>query len=99
MVIQKSEIWSFHSNSCPKKLVPLGTWLAHQEGEEKMMGLKLTKKDLEQNYMRVGEKTLEWMRKVVMKDRFHILDQNCYFFLRSMNLCRIFEFNLYFVEA
>ena len=66
MVIQKSDISSFHSDSCPKKLVLLSTWLALTEGKEKMKKWGLTEKDLEQYYMEDREKTQERMEKAVM---------------------------------
>ena len=66
MVIQKSDISSFHSDSCPKKLVLLSTWLALKEGKEKMKKLGLTEKELEQYYMENREKTQERMEKAVM---------------------------------
>lgn len=66
MVIQKSDISSFHSDSCPKKLVLLSTWLALKEGKEKMKKWGLTEKDLEQYYMEDREKTQERMEKAVM---------------------------------
>ena len=66
MVIQKSDISSFHSDSCPKKLVLLSTWLALKEGKEKMKKWGLTEKELEQYYMENREKTQERMEKAVM---------------------------------
>ena len=66
MVIQKSDISSFHSDSCPKKLVLLSTWLALTEGKEKMKKWGLTEKELEQYYMENREKTQERMEKAVM---------------------------------
>ena len=65
MVIQKSDISSFHSDSCPKKLVLLSTWLALKEGKEKMKKLGLTEKELEQYYMENREKTQERMEKAM----------------------------------
>ena len=65
-VCNTSKTLTHTSVSCPKNLVPLGAWLAHQEGKDKMKKLGLTKEILEQDYMWNREKTWKELENAVL---------------------------------